>query len=241
MKLKVGIIDDEIHAIQTLTFDLNDIFEDSVEIVFSTTNPVEGLKEIRNKKPDLLFLDMDMPRLSGIEVLNLIDDLKLSVIITTAHEEYAVNAVGTNAIAYLLKPVQPEALKSVMGKAIDILENKITIEVSSGKISVPVFEGFEVLEYHEIVFCKSDNNYTELILADNRKIVVSKTLKYIEDSLPASIFFRVHKSYLVNINHIKKYIKSDGGELLLSNKKLIPVSRTQRDDLLKLIQNNFLP
>ena len=241
MKLKVGIIDDEIHAIQTLTFDLNDIFEDSVEIVFSTINPVNGLKEIRNKKPDLLFLDMDMPQLSGIEVLNLIEDLKLSVIITTAHEEYAVNSVGTNAVAYLLKPVQPELLKPVVEKVINSLNTKNSLEVSSGKISVPVFDGFEILEYNEIVFCKSDNNYTEFILTDNRKVVVSKTLKYIEDSLPGNIFFRVHKSYLVNINHIKKYIKSDGGELLLSNKKLIPVSRTQRDDLLKLIQNNFLP
>lgn len=241
MKLKIGIIDDEIHAIQTLKFDLHDIFEEAVEIVFTSTNPVEGLKEIREKKPDVLFLDMDMPRLSGLEVLNLIDDLKLKVIITTAHEEYAIKAVGTNAMAYLLKPVQPEQLKSVIEKVIKDFITQKPIEVSKGKISVPVFEGFEILEYDEIIFCKSDNNYTDIFLAGNRKIVVSKTLKYIEDLLPESIFLRVHKSFIVNKNHIRKYLKSNGGELVLSNNKIVPVSKTQRDELLTLIQNNFLP
>jgi two-component system LytT family response regulator len=241
MTLKIGIIDDEIHAIQTLTYDLNENFGNVVEIVFSSNNPIEGIKNIRERMPDLLFLDMDMPRLSGLDVLSLIDDLDINVVITTAHEEYAVKAYGTNAIAYLLKPVQPEQLKAIVEKQLSEISASKTTLLSAGKISIPVFDGFEILEFDEIIYCKSDNNYSEIIITGNRKIVASKTLKYFEELLPANIFRRVHKSYLVNENHIKKYLKRDGGVIMVTQGKTIPVSRTQRDELLKLIQNNFLP
>lgn len=241
MKLRIGIIDDEIHAIQTLSYDLNEIFGDEIEIVFSSNNPVEGLKSIRKQKPDLVFLDMDMPRLSGLDVLHLIDDLNIEVIITSAHEEYAIKSVGTNAKAYLLKPVQPDSLKNIVETVIKNTDTYQGIILNSGKISIPVFDGFEILEFNEIIYCKSDNNYSEIILRNDRKIIASKTLKYFEETLPTNIFARVHKSYLVNINHIKKYFKRDGGEIMVTNNRVIPVSRNQRDEILKLIQNNFLP
>lgn len=236
MKLKAAIIDDEKHAISTLSYDLRENHSNEVEIIFSTTNPVEGLKQLRTEKPDLLFLDVNMPGLSGLDLVLLIDDLPTRVVFTTAHLEYAVQAVETIASGYLLKPVQPDDLQRIIQKII----TEITIETReqpvSGKIPVPDADGVELVPYDEIIYCKSDSNYCELNLIGNRRIVVSRTLKYFEANLPSSQFFRIHKSYLVNLHHVKKYLKRDGGELLMSDNKLLPISRSHREEILKLIQ-----
>ena len=113
MKLTAAIIDDEIHAIETLRYDLDENHRNDVKVLFSTTNPVEGVKRIRTDKPDLLFLDVDMPGLTGLELIQLIDDLPVRIIFTTAHTEYAIKAVETVASGYLLKPVQPDDLQQI--------------------------------------------------------------------------------------------------------------------------------
>jgi two-component system LytT family response regulator len=236
MKLTAAIIDDEKHAIETLRYDLAENHNDEVEILFSTTNPVEGAKRIRTEKPDLLFLDVDMPGLSGLELIQLIDDLPIRVVFTTAHMEYAIKAVETIASGYLLKPVQADDLKRIIDKVKAEKQNKESDQSVSGKIPVPDADGIELVPYHEIIYCKSDSNYCELNLVGNRRIVASKTLKYFESNLPSNQFYRVHKSYLVNLNHIKKYLKHDGGELIMTDNKQIPVSRNHREEILKLIQ-----
>jgi len=237
MKLTAAIIDDEIHAIETLRYDLAENHKDEIEILFSTTNPVEGAKRVRKEKPDILFLDIDMPGLSGLQLIQLIDDLPTRVVFTTAHMEYAIKAVETIASGYLLKPVQAEDLQRMIEKIKNKKELSVLDQPISGKIAVPDFSGIELVPYDEIVFCKSDSNYCELILTGNRKITASKTLKYFEEILPASQFIRIHKSYLVNIQQIKKYLKRDGGELLMSNNDVLPVSRNNRPEILKLIQS----
>ena len=239
MKLKVGIIDDELHAIETLVYDLKEIFNDEVDVVFVSTNPVEGINKIKSELPDLLFLDMEMPRLSGIDVLSLIDDIKVQVVITTAHPKFAINTVGTKAIAYLLKPVQPEILKETVEKAINKINSKINVENAPNRISIPVFDGIEIVECSHIIYCKSDSNYTEFVLINEKKIIASKTLKYFSNILPSGKFFRIHKSYLVNLKHIKKYLKRDGGVVMVVNNDIIPISRNKREEILKLIQNNL--
>ncbi len=236
MKLKVAIIDDERHAIDTLTYDLHENHSDEVEILFSTTNPLEGAKQIRTTNPDLLFLDVNMPVLSGLDLVELMHDLSTRVVFTTAHLEYAVKAVETIASGYLLKPVQSDDLKRIIDKAKAEVQNKGTDLSVSGKIPVPDADGIELVPWNDIIYCKSDSNYCELYLTGNRRIVASKTLKYFETKLPSSQFCRVHKSYLVNIRHIKKYLKHDGGELILSNNAILPVSRNHREKILKLIQ-----
>jgi two-component SAPR family response regulator len=137
MKLKAAIIDDEKHAISTLSYDLRENHSNEVEIIFSTTNPVEGLKQLRTEKPDLLFLDVNMPGLSGLDLVLLITDLPIRVVFTTAHLEYAVQAVETIVSGYLLKPVQPDDLQRIIQKIIAeiIIENRE--QPVSGKIPVP--------------------------------------------------------------------------------------------------------
>lgn len=238
MKLKAAIIDDEKHAIDTLTYDLHENHSVDVEIVFSTTNPVDGLKLLRTEKPDLLFLDVDMPGLSGLDLVQLIDDLPTRVVFTTAHLEYAVQAVETIASGYLLKPVQPDDLQRIIQKIIAEKGTENREQPVTGKIPVSDADGIELVPWNEIIYCKSDSNYCELNLTGNRRIVASKTLKYFESNLPSNQFYRVHKSYLVNLHHIKKYLKRDGGELVLSNNAILPVSRNHKETILKLIQMN---
>lgn len=236
MKLKVAIIDDEKHAIETLRYDLMENHSDEIEILFFSTSPVVGAKRIRTEKPDLLFLDVDMPGLSGLELIQLIDDLPTRVVFTTAHLEYAIKAVETIASGYLLKPVQADDLKRIIEKIKGEKEATLQEQSSSDKIAVPDLDGVELVPVEKIIYCKSDSNYCEIRLTDNRKIVASKTLGYFEGMFPASQFIRIHKSYMINIQHIKKYLKRNGGELVMSNNDVLPVSRNSKAEILKLIQ-----
>ncbi len=238
MKYKVGIIDDELHAIETLVYDLEENFENEIEIIFTSTNPVEGLKKLRSLAPDLLFLDMQMPGLSGIDILNLIDDLDTMVIVTTAHEGFAIQTVGTKAISYLLKPIEHEQLEELMVKVRE--KGKFDNENNEfvDKVVVPVYDGLEIISFDEIIYCKSDSNYTELVLTKNRKLIASKTLKHFSTHLPENKFIRIHKSYLTNTAYITKFLKKDGGEIVMTNKHVLPVSRKNKNEILKLIQKN---
>lgn len=239
MNLKVAIIDDEIHAIETLVYDLTEDFKSSVDILFTTTHPVEGVKRLRMEKPDLLFLDIEMPGLSGLDILSLIDDLNIQVVITTAHQEFAIQTVGTKAIAYLLKPIQPENLEAVINQALERKRNPAKSLILKDRIAIPDMDGIELIQYDEIIYCKSDGNYTTMALISNRKMTVSKQLKYFEENIFSEQFIRIHKSYLVNLTHVKKYLKKDGGELVMTNNDVLPVSRNSRNELLKFIQNSI--
>ncbi len=236
MKLRVAIIDDEIHAIETLTYDLTEDFSDQVEIVFSSTDPLEGAMQLRKELPDLLFLDIDMPVINGFDLMKLVDDLNIRVVLTTAHQEYAIQAVGTKAIAYILKPVLPDSLQKVMQQIVAQKQNNIPYSALKDKISVPDMEGMELIPYSDILYCKSDGNYTELILSDRKK-TASKTLKYFDESLPPEQFIRIHKSFLINLEHVRRYLKVGGGELVMKNGDILPVSRNNRQNILNLMQN----
>lgn len=237
-KLKVAIIDDEVHAVETLSYDLNENHAQEMEIVFTSTKSTEGIKMLNSVKPDLLFLDVDMPGLSGLDVIELMDGLPTKVVFTTAHLEYALKAVETIACGYLLKPVQPDDLQRMIEKVKNETVTRGADLPVPGKIPVPDADGIELVACSDIVYIKSDSNYSTLKLTGNRKIVASKTLKYFEGILSGSQFLRVHKSYLVNPEHIRKYLKKEGGELLMANNDLIPVSRNHRDEILQFLKMN---
>src|SRR5690606_4413710 len=237
MKLKAAIIDDEIHCLETLAYDLKELHGDKIEIVFTARDSVEGMKQMAKVKPDLLFLDIEMPRLSGFDVLDLIEGTPTRVIFTTAHSEYAIRAVGRKAEAYLLKPIQPDELKAALERVFKTFSSSESATLK-GKLPVPYADGIQLIHHADILYCQSSGNYTEFFLTTNEKIIASKTLKHFGGLLPENQFVRIHKSYIVNLSHLKRYLKVDGGVVCMGNNVTLPVSRINRDKLLKLIHHD---
>lgn len=238
MKLKTAIIDDEAHCIETLVYDLQEDHGDKIEIVFTSQNSIEAVKQINKSKPDLIFLDIEMPGLNGFDLLELLGGNPVKVIFTTAHSAYAIQAVGLKAAAYLLKPIQPEDLETALERVYTSIVPKTNIALKN-KLSIPYADGIQLIPYEDIIYCRSNGNYTEFFLSTQDKIMASKTLKHFGDLLPESQFLRIHKSYIVNLHHLKKYLKTDGGVVFMGKDITLPVSRNNREKLLKLIQDGI--
>lgn len=241
--MRVAIIDDEVHCVEGLVLHLKNKFPET-EIVFKSTKPEEGLRNLPRIKPDLLFLDVEMPGMNGFELLAQLPDESFDVIFTTAYSQYAAQAFKAKAVDYLLKPIDEtefmeavlhwqEERKMKMNLSSDRVEELLTHLKREGilknKIALPVADGYEFIETNEILYCQSQNNYTVLYMVSKRKIVLSKTLKEFEKLLKKYFFIRVHKSYLINPNYMKKYYRNDGGYLVMQDEKTIPVSKNKKD------------
>jgi len=188
-----------------------------------------------------VFLDVEMPYGNAFDLLDKVGDISFETIFVTAYNHYAIEALNIHASYYLMKPISIDELIIAVDYVSEIkskenaLENQILIPKSNnvnGKITIPQLDGFEVLETAHILYCKADDNYTEIFMNSNKKKLVSKTLKYIEEVLNDTHFARVHKSYLVNVNEIVKYKKGKGGSVVLSNGKEIMVSASKKSSLL---------
>lgn len=238
--MKIAIIDDELHCVKSMELHINSLFP-KAEIVYKTTKPKEAVGALSELKVDLLFLDVEMPGINGFELLEQFEGLPFDVIFTTAYSQYAIQAFKAQAINYLLKPIDEQELK----QAIENWQEKYNQEKDSdeinrllkhlkkeglleSKIAVPVSEGFEFLDVKEILYCQSQNNYTYIYLENGEKVLISKTLKMVEKALERFYFIRTHQSYLINPNFMKKYVRSDGGYLVMSDKKHIPVSNPKK-------------
>ncbi|MFN6076900.1 MAG: LytR/AlgR family response regulator transcription factor [Fluviicola sp.] len=229
------IVDDEIPAQESLT-KLLQRFCKNVEIVGVASNVNEAIELCLEKRPQLLFLDIQMPSGSGFDILEKTTFIEKQVIFTTAYSNHAIEAIKANAIDYLLKPIEIQELVKAVEKAIKNNQkiNLPTEEKSLDKIAIPTLDGTYFYNKSEIIRAEADSNYTEIHLTNGKKVVSSKTLKEIELVLLTSSFIRVHKSHLINLNFIKKYIKGDGGMLVLNDDSMIPVSRSHKDELTKL-------
>ena len=239
MRLKAIIVEDEQISREILRnyigkYCLN------VELVGEANNITEALELIKNNHLDLVFLDVEMPFGNAFDLLEKVEDRTFETIFVTAYDQYAVDALNSHASYYLLKPISIDELIKAVNHVTEIKEkeNDLQHKVLSpqianrlGKITIPQLDGFEVLDVNDIVFCKADDNYTEIHLGDSKKLV-SKTLKYFEDVLSEYSFARIHKSYLVNINAIVKYKKGKGGSVIVSNGKEIVVSSSKKGALL---------
>jgi two-component system, LytTR family, response regulator len=240
--IKAIIIDDEPRARSLLRGLLNEYCPE-VEVMADCEDLPNGVKAIHRCKPDLVFLDIEMPGHSGLELLDFFEDdeVSFSIIFTTAYNQYAVKAFKLSAIDYLLKPIEPEELEDAIKRFKKHQKAQISIlrDVLGGntvnKIAVPVGNMVKFIALEDITYLKADNTYTEIMTADGAKLLVSRTLKNFEEALAGmQPFFRCHKSYIVNMAFVNGYVKSDGGYLVLKDGKEISISPERVQDFLKL-------
>ena len=215
------------------------------DICYSGESALAAIREIR---PQLIFLDIEMPHMNGFEMLEKLPAIDFGLIFTTSYDQYAIKAIRFSALDYLLKPVDREELQKAVQKAIKHLRQPLSQQLeillqkmnnassSPQKIALPTMEGLQMVSLDAIISCESDSNYTIFYLKGKQKIVVSRTLKDVEEMLEDYSFFRVHNSYLVNINEINKFIKGEGGYLLMSDGTTVDVSRSKKEELLKKLR-----
>ncbi len=211
-----------------------------VDVLGEAANVDEALVLIRNHELDMVFLDVEMPYGNAFDLLDKVGDRTFETVFVTAYNHYALDALNAHASYYLLKPIDIDKLIDAVDYVHEIktkensLQNIVLrpkITQVTGKITIPVQNGFEVLQVEDILYCQADDNYTNIYVGDKKKLV-SKTLKYFEDALKENGFARVHKSYLVNVNAITEYKKGKGGSVVLSSGKEIMVSPSKKKDLL---------
>ena len=239
MKLNAIIVEDEVQSREILRNYLVKYCAD-VALKGEAASVKEGLKLIDEHHLDLVFLDVEMPFGNAFDLLDQLPDRTFETIFVTAYSKYAMDALNNHAAYYLMKPIAIDELIKGVNYVIDIkkreanLEDKILqpqLKSVPGKITLPLQDGFQVLDVKDILYCKADDNYTEVYLED-RRIVVSKTLKYFEEALSPFHFVRIHKSYLVNINAVMRYKKGKGGSVVISNGKELSVSASKKQELL---------
>jgi two-component system LytT family response regulator len=228
------LIDDEPHA-RMLLREMLKMACPEVQVLAECADLPNGVKALRKLKPMLVFLDIEMPGHSGLELLDFFseDEVDFSIIFTTAYHSYAIQAFKLNAIDYLLKPLEIAELEAAVARFSKRMGQSNLPQVRSmmqqgqqRKIAVPSGTSIKLLPPDQILYLKADNTYTEVLLADGSRLVVSRTLKNFEDSLAEDkTFFRCHKSYIVNLLHVTQLNKSDGGSLLIQDKIEVPISQ----------------
>lgn len=246
--IRTIIIDDEYNAREFLEKLLTRYFPDKFLILEKCESVDEAIVAINKFNPELVFLDIQMPNKNGFQLFKELNKVQFEVIFTTAHSEFAIDAIKCSALDYLLKPInyidlldtirkydekQNKASQEVKLKL--LLENIDTGDSEFNRIAFPTENGFELLKTNAILYCEADSNYCKIVCLDGRNIVLSKTLKYIEELLPSSLFQRIHKSYLVNLNYVNRFTK--GNELLveLTNGETLPVSVRQKENFINAI------
>ncbi|MGJ8667405.1 MAG: LytR/AlgR family response regulator transcription factor [Patiriisocius sp.] len=239
MKLNAIIVEDEETSREILRNYISK-YCPNVTVKGEASNVDDALVLIRNHDLDLVFLDVEMPYGNAFDLLDKVGDRQFETVFVTAYNHYAIDALNAHAAYYLLKPISIDKLIEAVDYVAEIKqkENELQdvvlqpkVRQVDGKITIPLQNGFEVLEIRDILYCQADDNYTHIYVGDKKKLV-SKTLKYFEEILKESGFARVHKSYLVNVNAVVEYKKGKGGSVVLSNGKEVMVSPSRKKELL---------
>ncbi len=239
------IIDDVPQARQTLKEDIEHWCPE-LEIIGDAEGVVSGAKILREKVPDILFLDIQLKDGTGFDILEILPDIKSKVIFTTASDNYAIRAFRFSAIDYLLKPIDPDELVEAVSKAknqlggqsekLNLLLDNVKNQSTPKKLALHTLEKIHVVEISNILRCESSGNYTIFYFSDRPKLLVTKTLKEFDNLLQEYRFLRVHQSHLINSEQIKEYVKSDGGYIVLHDGTKIPVSVRKRAAVVKMLE-----
>lgn len=248
--IKAIILDDEQLAIDTLIWQINNYCQE-INIVGTFTNPLEAQKYIYANPIDLCFLDIDMPEMTGFEFIDLWDITPFDIIFTTAYSEHAIRAFKVSALDYLLKPIDEEELETALEKytssfkspktqdtndQIKLLLNQLSNqEAYAERIALPTSEGVHFAHVKDILRLEADKNYTTVYFDEASPILLSKTLKEVEQLLDPERFFRVHQSHTIDLQKISIYHRGTGGSITMTNGDIIPVSKYRKTDLLRLM------
>ena len=239
-----AIVVDDIEKFRcNLIQDLND-FCPNIEIVGTAEGVISAAKEIKAKKPDVVFLDIQINEGTAFDLLEILGDVDFKIIFTTASDEYAIKAFKLSAIDYLLKPIDIDELKSAVGKLSSInrddyqllTSNIKEIKKSNKRLALHSQDKIEIVEVGNIIRCESNINYTNFFFENGKTMLVTKTLKEFDKILSDFGFYRVHQSHLINIDHLKEYIKIDGGYLKMKDGSSVPISTRKKSSVLKLLQ-----
>jgi len=238
------IIDDEAKGRMALRQKLKDYCPD-VQVEGEAEDGQEGLRLIEELQPDIVFLDIEMPRMNGFDMLLQLQRKDFHLIFTTAYDHYAIKAIRFAAFDYLLKPVDIEELKAAVekiiqngqqannGRRLETLAHNL--QTALNKIAISTLEGLLFFDINDIIHIEAQSNYTVFSFTNRPRLTVSRTLKEFEDLLPSEQFFRTHHSHIINLQYIKRYIKGDGGQIELNNGELVDVSRKKKEEFLKLL------
>ena len=242
--IRAILIDDELSSLQNLQQKLEE-FCPEVTVVASTQKPEEAIFLIKELKPDIIFLDIEMPKMSGFRMLEEIGDVAMEIVFTTAYNHYAIDAIRLSAFDYLMKPILIADLQNTIDRLqhskkmhnkekFEVLKNSILNPKSQNeKITITTNEGMEFIEIASILHIEASSCYSKIYLEGNRQILVTRILKDFEDILVPYKFYRIHNSHLINLKYIQKYMKADC-QVMLKNGKLIDISRRKKDEFLKL-------
>ncbi len=247
--MRAILIDDETSARTTLKSDIENYCPE-IRIVAEANSVKSGITAIREFKPDLVFLDVEMGDGTGFDILEQLNPIHLKVIFTTAYDTYAVKAFKFSAVDYLLKPVDSDELiasvkklntfidtKSLQNSLNALLENTKNAQKELQKIVINTSDGHYVFSINELIRFEAERNYTNVFIEKEKPLLIAKTLKYFEDLLKGQGFERIHQSYLVNIKHIKKYSPREGGYLVMTDGSHVPVAQRKKTELLALLQS----
>ena len=245
--LKAILVDDEENSLNALQEKIMRHCSE-LEIVAACNEPSKAIEAINRLRPDVLFLDIEMPGMNGFTLLQNLQYKNFELIFVTAYDHYAIKAIRYSALDYLVKPVEIDDLKAAVERAFQnrnspvskqqfelLMENVNSAAKPFKRLAVPSYDGLHFIKIEDIIYLEAQVNYTHIHINNKQKYVVSRTIKDFEELLPADIFLRIHNSYIINKDYVEKYIRGDGGQVVLSEGTVLDVSKRKKTDFLKAI------